>query len=255
MPVPTLTAAVALGAVTTAAAGAVLSEAAFLPESQIFGRTLVAGRDPQEVALTFDDGPNDGATEALLELFAKHNVRATFFVIGRFARERAALVRRVAAEGHVVGNHTMTHPWLTTKSASTVREEMRACNQVLEDVLGAPVRFFRPPHGARRPAVMQTARELGLTVVQWNAKGVDWEPIGVDAIVANIRRGMARASRRGRGSNVLLHDGFDRHLGADRMDTVAATQRLVPELLAEGRRLVGVDAWATSSEAGQQEPA
>ena len=114
-----------------------LTYAALTPESQFLGRTLVAGRDPDEVALTYDDGPNDAATPRLLEILDRAGVKATFFMIGRFVRQRPNLVREVAAAGHLVGNHTMTHPWLPTKTGSFIREELRGCQEALEDTLGS----------------------------------------------------------------------------------------------------------------------
>lgn len=233
-----------LGACTLASAAAILADAALRPASQLFGPTLIAGRDPSEIALTYDDGPNDEATPALLDLFAEHNIRATFFMIGRFVQQRPEMTRRVLAAGHIVGNHTMNHPNLAYQNVHTVRQELRDCQHVLEDTLGAPVRYFRPPHGARKPSVLREARELGLTVVQWNAAGYDWLSITPDEIAGHIRRGMRRAQRRGAGSNVLLHDGWDQQIGADRSRSVEATRQLVLEGLAADKRFVAVDVWS-----------
>jgi peptidoglycan/xylan/chitin deacetylase (PgdA/CDA1 family) len=228
---------------STVAIGATVAYAALAPGSQLFGPTILAGNDPTQAALTFDDGPNDAATPALLDLLAAHNARATFFVIGRFMRQRPELVRRIRAAGHLVGNHTETHPWLAWQSASVIREELRACNQAIEDALGEPVRYFRPPHGARRPAVLRIARELGLATVQWNAMAMDWQPIGAARMMAHIDRGLARARRRGTGANILLHDGSDRQMGADRSDSLRVTSRLLERFAADGTRTVTVDAW------------
>ena len=234
---------VTLGAAAVAGATYALANAALRPGSQLFGSTLVAGRSPQEVALTYDDGPNDAATGELLDLLERHNARATFFMIGRFVRQRPEIVRAVQAAGHLIGNHTDTHPWLAWQSARVIREELRTCNEALEDALGAPVRYFRPPHGARRPAVMRIARELDLTTVQWNVMGFDWEPIGADGIVRHVDRGLARVQRRGVGANILLHDGYDQAMGTDRSATVRATQTLLERFSREGKRVVTVDAW------------
>jgi peptidoglycan/xylan/chitin deacetylase (PgdA/CDA1 family) len=232
-----------------AAVAGTLTYAALSPGSQLFGSTLIAGNDPAEAALTYDDGPNDDVTDALLDLLAAHNVRATFFMLGKFVRQRPELARRVQAAGHLIGNHTETHPWLHCKPERAIREELRGCNQALEDTLGAPVRYFRPPHGARRPAVMRIAAELGLTTVQWNVMAKDWLPIGTGGILANIDRGLARARSRGRGANILLHDGGDRSMGADRSATVAATATLLSRWAQDGTRAVTVDAW--DSEPGE----
>jgi peptidoglycan/xylan/chitin deacetylase (PgdA/CDA1 family) len=216
--------------------------AALWPQSQIFGRVLVAGSDPGEIALTYDDGPNDVVTERLLDVLARHNVRATFFFIGGFVRQRPQIARAVAAAGHLVGNHTMTHPWLAWQSAARIREELAGCNAVLEDALGAPVRYFRAPHGARRPIVLRIARELDLTAVQWNINCHDWDPIGADAILAHATQGIARNRKRNRASNVLLHDGGHLALGAPRLPTVEATEQLLSRYRSNAK-FVTVDAW------------
>ena len=167
------------------AAGA-YAYAGMWPTSQIFGRCVVAAKKPWQIALTFDDGPNDPDTHRLLEVLAKHRVRATFFMIGRFVKQRPEIARAVAAAGHLVGNHTMTHPLLMIRRPKVVRQELRDCNDALEDALGVPVRWFRPPHGGRRPDVLRAARELGLTPVLWNAMGYDWKRTTADAVEQNI---------------------------------------------------------------------
>ncbi|MGB6130761.1 MAG: polysaccharide deacetylase family protein [Acidobacteriaceae bacterium] len=218
--------------------------AALSPQSQIFGRTIVAGSDPAEFALTYDDGPNEAWTPQLLDLLAQRNVCATFFVIGKFVRQRPDLVRAVRTAGHLIGNHTVSHPWLTLESPRRVREELAGCNAAIEDAIGERVRFFRPPHGARRPDVLRAARDLGLTPVLWNAMGFDWRPSSAEQIAVHLERGIARNRRRGRGSNLLLHDGGHIAMGADRGPSVAAT-RLIFDRHAPGAvRYVTVDTWA-----------
>ena len=229
-----------------------LAYASAWPTSQLFGRTLVAGADPSEVALTYDDGPNPAVTPQLLELLVRHNVRATFFAIGSFARREPALIRRIVAEGHLLANHTMTHPNLSLQSAARIRQELADCTSILEDIAGQPIRYFRPPFGARRPAVLRIARELGLTPILWNVTGHDWNPRGPDSItariLANLTKGIARNRRRNRSSNLLLHDGGHLNLGAPRLDTVAATQCLLSDHAGTPTRFVTVDAWETAKQ-------
>lgn len=214
------------------------------PESQLFGPTLISGTNPDEWALTYDDGPNPRSTPELLDVLARYNARATFFMIGKFVREQLELVRRVQAAGHVIGNHTMSHPFLASKPMSFVREEILGCSALLEDTLGTPVRYFRAPFGARRPGILRFVREQGMTPVQWNAQGNDWEPIGVEGILGHIAPGLAKARRRKRGANILLHDGFDEQQGFDRKDTVQATEALLQSAERKGIRMVAVDHWA-----------
>ena len=233
----------AASAAASVCAGLTLTYAALSPTSQFFGSTILAGDDPAEAALTYDDGPNDVATDALLDVLARYNVRATFFMIGRFVRERPEIVRLVHAAGHLIGNHTQTHPWLSFQSSRVIRQQLRDCNRALEDTLGAPVRYFRPPHGARRPMVFQAARELGLKLVQWNAMGYDWQPIPGDQIVTHVDRGLKRARQQRKGANILLHDGHQQGIGADRRATVQATEELLRRFHREGVRTVTVDAW------------
>lgn len=234
---------VLLGGAAVAGALAAVASFGMRPDSQLFGRTLVAGNDPDELALTYDDGPNERSTPDLLDVLDRHNVRATFFLIGRYVRQCPRLVREIHAAGHLVGNHTMSHPFLANKSSRYIRAELGQCNALLEDTLGAPVRYFRAPFGARRPAVLRCARELGLEPVQWNVQGNDWEPIGTAAILRRVERGLRGARGRGRGSNVLLHDGFDQGMGCDRSDSVRATDLLLGKALGAGMRAVTVDVW------------
>jgi peptidoglycan/xylan/chitin deacetylase (PgdA/CDA1 family) len=232
------------GALAVAAAGTV-TYAALSAQSQIFGKVLIAGANPNEIALTYDDGPNDIVTERLLEVLAKHEVRATFFLIGRFVRQRPEIARAIAASGHLIGNHTMTHPWLAWQSASRIREELADCNAVIEDTIGQKVRYFRAPHGARRPAVLHTARTLGLISVQWNILAGDWKAIDAQEILDRIDRGIAHNQRSNRASNLVLHDGGDRGLGQPRLPTVEATRLLLDKRRhRDATRFVTVDHWA-----------
>ena len=217
-------------AAVLAASAATSAWAGLSATSQLFGPVLVAPPRPREILLTFDDGPNPIATPRLLAVLARHEVKATFFMIGSFARREPALVREVAAAGHTIGNHTETHPWLQFQPETRILQELSTCNQVLEDILGAPVTLFRPPHGARRPAVLRIARSLGLYTVNWNVIVQDWKPDSASAILARLDTRIARIRRRGLASNVVLHDGGHTSLGEPRLATVEAVNRLLTRL-------------------------
>jgi peptidoglycan/xylan/chitin deacetylase (PgdA/CDA1 family) len=226
----------AVTAAATLGAGA-LAYAALWPESQLFGETLIAGADPRAVLFTFDDGPNPRITEPLLDLLAAKGVRATFFLIGAYIQQQRALVRRMHEAGHVLGNHTMHHAFLAGAGPARVRAELEDCNAALEDAIGAPVRYFRPPHGARRPDVLRTARELGLTPVLWNVTCFDWSTGQTAArIFHHGLTGIDKQQRRGRGANILLHDGSQGGIGANREATLAAVPLLIDYARASGCR-------------------
>jgi peptidoglycan/xylan/chitin deacetylase (PgdA/CDA1 family) len=224
----------ALGGIATAAA-VTAGYQSMAPAGQWFGRTFtgLAGGSRQ-IALTYDDGPNDPNTLRLLEVLTKHNVHATFFLIGRYVRQRPEIVREIARAGYAVGNHTFTHPLLIFKSEAEIRKEIIQCRDALQDAVGEHSNLFRPPFGGRRPAVLRIARELGLEPVMWNITGYDWNapPAAViERKVANHVRG---------GDVILLHDGGHKQMGADRSQTVIATDRLIGPYKSEGFEFVGI---------------
>ena len=212
----------ALMGLTAAAAASMAGYQSIAPTGQWFGRTFAQGmRGSKQITLTFDDGPNDPHTLKLLEVLAKHSVRATFFMIGRYVRQRPDIARAVAPAGHVIGNHTFTHPLLIFKSEAQTRTELVDCRQALQDAIGEHSNLFRPPWGGRRPATLRIARDLGLRTVMWNVTGYDWSAPPAAAIEKKVARQM-----RG-GDVILLHDGGHRALGADRAQTVIATDNLI----------------------------
>ncbi len=233
---------VSAGLITGLTAGG-YAYAANSPTSQLFGRTVVAGPDIQEVALTFDDGPNDPYTQQLLDLLDRRQVHATFFLMGSYVRLRPGIARAIQQGGHLLGNHTVTHPSLLWQRPARVREELEGCQKAIEDATGEAVKWFRPPFGARRPDVLRTAVELGLTPVMWNVTGHDWDETDADVLTARVQRGIRRNQRRHRGSNILLHDGGHRQLGTDRSITLTATWLLLEAWAGSGLRTVTVDAW------------
>jgi peptidoglycan/xylan/chitin deacetylase (PgdA/CDA1 family) len=235
-----LVAAAVSGLAFTGVAGT-LAYATLSAQSQIFGRTVLAPPLPQQLALTFDDGPNPAATPQLLEVLARHEVRATFFLIGAFVRREPALTREIATAGHAIGNHTTTHPWLPLVSAARIRAELAGCNAAIEDTIAAKVSLFRPPHGALRPAVLRAARELNLKTVQWNLIAGDWHADSAATILTRLQSGIARNRRRGRGTSVVLHDGGHMGLGQPRLKTVEAVAQLLGTLDSGTRFVVPPD--------------
>ena len=137
------------------------------PKAQGFGTTFIG--TPGEgrlMALTYDDGPNTAWTPQLLELLAKHDVKATFFTIGKYAEQEPALLREVAAAGHAIGNHTYSHVSMPLHTDETIRRELRMTTEAIEAAgvemaLAQGKRLMRPPYGRRRPGTMRVLQEEG----------------------------------------------------------------------------------------------
>lgn len=135
------------------------------PKAQGFGTTFFGTPGSGGLmALTYDDGPNTAWTPALLELLAEHDVKATFFLLGKYAEQEPALLREIAAAGHAIGNHTYSHVSMPMHGDATIREELRRTREAIEAAgveLSAAQgkRLFRPPYGHRRPGTLRVLRE------------------------------------------------------------------------------------------------
>jgi peptidoglycan-N-acetylglucosamine deacetylase len=157
--------------------------------------------DAQQVYLTFDDGPDAEWTPRVLDALAQTRAVATFFVVGQIARRAAAMVRRVVAHGHAIGNHTWSHrhPWMLSSSAA--RLEVRDGTSAIADTIGRQPEYYRPPHGRLRRCMVEEARECGQCVVLWSRSAIDWGPFGYAHGIA------ARLEKIRAGDIVLMHDG------------------------------------------------
>lgn len=217
--------------------------AALWPSSRLFGDALIAPARPGELALTFDDGPNPTWTPRLLDILAGHDVRATFFLIGQYAKAEQALVRRIVGAGHAIGNHSWSHPNLALTAGAKVHEELKRTSETIGQIAGKQVRLFRPPFGARRPKVFHAARALGLTPVLWNAMTNDWKEMSADRIAARLAGRIDGLAGRGRAANIVLHDGGHRDPRANREPSVNAAWQLIAKYKST-HRFVTLDEWS-----------
>jgi len=231
-----------LGLALTAAAAAAAGYQSMAPTGQWYGRTFTGlGRGSKRLALTYDDGPNDPHTLRLLEVLAKHNIHASFFLIGRYVSQRPDIVRELIRSGHAIGNHTFTHPLLIFKTSRQIETELMDCQRALGDAVGVQATFWRPPFGGRRPEVLRVARKLGLEPVMWNITGYDWNAPPAEQIEQKVRKQV-----RG-GDVILLHDGGHLRFGADRAQTVIATDRLIARYKSEGYEFMTIPEMMLSS--------
>jgi|TARA_Y100000310_G_scaffold224384_1_gene226215 peptidoglycan/xylan/chitin deacetylase (PgdA/CDA1 family) len=156
------------------------------------------------VYLTFDDGPDAVWTPRILDLLSDAEVPATFFVIGRLAREHPSLLRQISERGHDIGNHGWSHrhPW--TMLPSTARREVSDGAAAISDITGLKAKLYRPPHGRQRRCMTDEARMNEQKLVLWDRSAIDWGPKGSASAIAN-RLSLVRGHE-----IVLMHDGSGR---------------------------------------------
>jgi len=235
-----------VGAVLVACAGAV-SYAAVHPRAQIFGPTVCRTNSPRKLAITFDDGPNPALTPQLLDLLERYDARATFFVIGRYTRECPELVRETAQRGHMVANHTLTHPNLFWLAPSIIRDELRQTQDAIVAATGFAPKWFRPPYGYRNPWVVKTAAQLGMRTAMWSVIPGDWKSWPLEKLIGKMRPIAAHAQRNpssavhGAGDVLCLHDGGHRALNADRTRTLQALEYWLPRWRDAGLEFVTIE--------------
>jgi cellulose synthase/poly-beta-1,6-N-acetylglucosamine synthase-like glycosyltransferase/peptidoglycan/xylan/chitin deacetylase (PgdA/CDA1 family) len=196
------------------------------------------GARPNAIALTFDDGPQPGITDKILDILAEKKVPATFFVTGWQSLRHPELIRRIMNEGHEIGNHSWSHPDLTKLPDEAIELELNTTQRMLQAITGRSFRLFRPPYSGDTVAgtsaearVVAIASRLGYLTVGANLNPEDWRGIGSGEIVERV---MAKAVG-GSGSVVELHDA-----GGDRASTVAALPVLIDRLRQSGFHFVKI---------------
>ncbi len=232
--------------VSTGAAAAlgITAWGAVSPSSELFGPALRRTSSPRKIALTFDDGPNPAVTPRLLELFDRFSVRATFFLIGKFARACPVLVKEISSRGHLLGNHTDTHTNLFFQSSAGIREELQRCQDAIAGAAHTqPPRWMRPPYGYRNPMLRGEILRAGMRgVVLWSKICWDWKPQPPARMIERLSS-VARTDR-AHGDIVVMHDGDHRALGGDRKHVVAALEHWLPRWRDAGMEFVTIDSLA-----------
>lgn len=210
-----------------------LAHATWYRNSPFFGRVLHRlPNDGRCVALTFDDGPNAIATAAILDSLREASAPATFFLVGQAVEQFPALARRIADDGHQLGNHGYRHRKLHGRSPQYIRDDLARGAAAITHACGRAPTFFRAPHGFRNPWVTPTARALGERTVGWSVGAWDPSRPGRDVIAARILRRVRP------GSVVLLHDGDGYDFDGDRRQTAEALPIILRGLREQGYTIV-----------------
>jgi peptidoglycan-N-acetylglucosamine deacetylase len=195
----------------------------------ISGRCKNQKETIMSIALTFDDGPRPDYTPQILDILSKYGIKATFFCVGQAVDAHPELVKRASDEGHLVANHSYTHPHLPQLDDGAVNGEFGNTNSAIEKATGKAPGYFRPPFGETDDRVNGIASQLGLNgPILWTVDTNDWNNVGVDAIV----NALVSAPD---GSNILCHDGVQT---SDQ--TIQAIDKAIPQMQQNGVSFVTV---------------
>lgn len=181
-------------------------------------------KEIKKVALTFDDGPHPIYTEQILDGLQKRGVKASFFIVGAYAEQYPEIVRRIAEEGHTIGNHTYSHMQLTARNKEAFADELRETSGVIEEITGKETIFVRPPYGVWDKKL---EKELKMFPVLWTIDPLDWCSTDADCVVGRVIEKI-------KGNDIiLLHDEYE--------STKIATLEIVDRLQKRGYEFVTVD--------------
>ena len=156
--------------------------------------------DEAKVALTFDDGPDEKTTSEILDILEKHQIKATFFCIGNKIEENKDILKRISDNGHLVGSHSWSHPFLFDFNLpGKMAREIEKTDVIIKEITGSRVEFFRPPYGVTNPFLSKAVKKTGHTVIGWSLRTFDTMKDG-NYVLKKIE------SRLSGGDIILLHD-------------------------------------------------
>lgn len=182
-------------------------------------------RDKPMVALTFDDGPS-AHTGRLLDIFEKYGGKGTFFVLGNTLDNRKETLKRMALQGHEIGNHSWSHRQFTNISRDEVKDQIMMTRAKIYEITGVDCKLVRPPYGACNDEIRDIGKELGVSFINWSVDTLDWKSKNADAVYNEIMKDV------GDGHIILCHDLHK--------STVDAMEKVVPDLIEKGYQLVTV---------------
>lgn len=201
---------------------------------QLYPDTVVLSgpRNQNKVALTFDDGPDARYTSQVLDVLKKHDVPATFFLLGARAQALPELTQRIHEEGHAIGNHSYWHPKMFEEPIGRLHWEVTQTQQVLNQIIGYEPSIFRAPYGGLTEELVEMLAEMNFSVIAWSVDSEDWKQIPAEEIVDNVMSHMHP------GAIILMHDGGD--WTQNLSGTVESLDTIIPQIKAQGLEFVTV---------------
>ncbi|MDT8863068.1 polysaccharide deacetylase family protein [Alkalihalobacillus sp. MEB130] len=184
----------------------------------------------KQIALTFDDGPEKTYTPQILEILRDKEVKATFFVVGKMAKEYPEQLKQMYEEGHVIGNHTWDHPYITELTDEQLIENVQSTNEEIEKITGFKPNLFRPPFGEMEDRQAGLLHQQGYRTIMWTADTKDWSGVPAEKIVSTVKQ-------EARPGVIVLQHNY--HVEGE-FDTVQALPEIIDDLKAEGYEFVTV---------------
>lgn len=210
----------------------------FFDEAEIIRKGTVYRAPVNEkiVALTFDDGPSPIWTPKILEALKKAGVKATFFILGEHALRYPEIIKRIAGDGHEIGNHTYDHHVLIYYKMEELEREIKDTEKIIKDITGRTTVYFRPPKAWLTNEEKQKIKAMGYKIILWSLNSKDWVTFDDKYIIRYILRNIRP------GDIILFHDsgGVFTAEGGDRHETVKAIPRLAEELKEKGYKFVTI---------------
>jgi len=206
----------------------------YYPLQTKYPDTIIYKAETEEkiIALTFDDGPDNLHTPAILDVLQKHGVQATFFLLGPRVEKYPEMVKRIDDEGHVIGNHTYWHPELTKTGVANMKWEINKTEQAIQQILHKRTNLFRAPYGALNDTLVRALPDMDYRAVGWSIDSEDWKGLTKEEIKQRVINHLHP------GSIVLMHSA------GDVQGTAEAVDELIPYLKDAGYHFVTVpDIW------------
>lgn len=182
-----------------------LAYASYSINSGVYLKAFCRAKTTQKViALSYDDGPHPRHTPKVLDVLAQHQIKAIFFLIGEYAEKYPELVKRIVAEGHLIGNHSYTHTGkFPIFRKFRMEEDLKKCDEILTKITNQEIKYFRPPFGVTNPTIGSVVRKLGYKTIGWSIRSFDTKTTSRTNIAMRIRK-LAHP-----GGIILMHDNRD----------------------------------------------